>query len=113
MAYTLCNDLYSDLHKEAFGFRPRDTAWMVWAESSDDEKQALWDRLVEAAKERAALEAQEEAYQIATWTHTFAIAADCGIPREVFLDAMHAVYNTFGDDDFLCWHIGVPYGFFK
>jgi hypothetical protein len=113
MAYTFDENTFSDLHKEAFGFRPRGTAWSAWAEASDDEKQELWDRLVTIAADNAAYEEQEEARMVAEWTHTFAVAADCGIPREVFLAAMHEVYNSFGDDEFLCWHIGVPYGFFK
>ena len=45
--YTYSDDIISDLHKDARGFRPG-VAWMhAWATSTDEEKQGIWDSLCE------------------------------------------------------------------
>jgi hypothetical protein len=46
--YTFSEELLSDLHKDARGFRPRsEWFWHDWNTSDDDGKQAIWDNLVE------------------------------------------------------------------
>ena len=46
--YTFSEELLSDLHKDARGFRPRsEWFWNNWNTSNDDGKQAIWDNLVE------------------------------------------------------------------
>jgi hypothetical protein len=42
--YTFDMTIWSDLHKDAYGFRPRDGARI--AALTDDEKQAEWDRMI-------------------------------------------------------------------
>ena len=55
MEYTFCNDTFSDFFKEVNGFRPRghhfDTA-------SDDEKQKIWDDLIDDHDQKMADERQ-------------------------------------------------------
>ena len=43
MKYTFDNATFSDLHKEAFGFRPDSGDQQIWDCSSDDDKQEWWD----------------------------------------------------------------------
>ena len=43
MSYTFDTNLYSDLYKDVYGFRPRNTGWN---EMSDDEKQTEWNYLI-------------------------------------------------------------------
>lgn len=59
--YTFDPQTVSDLHKEAFGFRPSSAFYDEWRESTDDQKQATWDWLLEAAARRAEDEAADEA----------------------------------------------------
>tara|TARA_B100000925_G_scaffold262633_1_gene220054 strand:+ start:348 stop:743 length:396 start_codon:yes stop_codon:yes gene_type:complete len=42
--YTFEDNLFSDLHKEVYGFRPR---YHRYYEASDNEKQNIWDDLVD------------------------------------------------------------------
>ena len=42
--YTFDDNIFSDLHKEVYGFRPR---YHRYYESSNDEKQKIWDDLVD------------------------------------------------------------------
>jgi len=47
MAYTFSNEIISDLHKDARGYRPSQGFYEMWNESSDDTKQEVWDMLIE------------------------------------------------------------------
>ena len=40
--------IVSDLHKDAYGFRPSQYWWQEWKASDEDGKQAIWDYLCEA-----------------------------------------------------------------
>jgi len=42
--YTFSTELFSDLHKDVYGFRPRGH-WFYDANTTDDERQAEWDYL--------------------------------------------------------------------
>jgi hypothetical protein len=58
MTYTFDENIVSDLHKEAYGFRPREGWWNMWAAFNADQKQATWDSLI--ADLDAAIEQQEQ-----------------------------------------------------
>lgn len=66
--YTFDENIVSDLHKDARGFRPSQLWWEGWIFSTDDRKQVIWDSLLvelegtmteDARREAAALEAFE------------------------------------------------------
>jgi hypothetical protein len=50
MKYTFDNATFSDLHKEAFGFRPDSGDQQIWDCSSDDDKQEWWDDMCNEIK---------------------------------------------------------------
>ena len=47
MNYTFNETEISDLHKDAYGFRPSHSFWLEWQASSMDEKQAIWDSMIQ------------------------------------------------------------------
>jgi hypothetical protein len=61
MSYTYEDNIISDLHKDAYGFRPTQRFFDDWAEYTPAEKQECWDMLCEemdrSMKEQAAAEA--------------------------------------------------------
>jgi len=57
--YDFCDDSFSDLHKDVYGFRPRGIIMENWNMMSDDQKQVRWDELCEE------LEVNENADRIA------------------------------------------------
>ena len=57
--YDFCDDTFSDLHKDVYGFRPRGIIMENWNMMPDEQKQARWDELCEE------LEANEKADRIA------------------------------------------------
>ena len=68
MAYTFDENIVSDLHKDARGYRPRDCWWSDWNNSSDDERQVILDELCveveqEIERERSMHESAELVFQ--------------------------------------------------
>jgi LPS O-antigen subunit length determinant protein (WzzB/FepE family) len=45
--YTFDENTISDLHKDARGSRPGEYWWNQWNASTDEEKQSIWDSLIE------------------------------------------------------------------
>ena len=45
--YTFDGSIVSDLHKDAYGFRPMSIFWDQWNAGSDADKQHIWDHLLE------------------------------------------------------------------
>ena len=44
--YTYSEELLSDLHKDARGYRPREGFWSIWDAASEDKRQEIWDGLL-------------------------------------------------------------------
>jgi len=49
--YTFDENIVSDLHKDARGFRPAPHFWEQWVLSTDQRKQRIWDDLINEMKE--------------------------------------------------------------
>ena len=45
--YTFCENTISDLHKDAWGYRPSQGFWVRWEASNDDAKQKIWNDLID------------------------------------------------------------------
>lgn len=73
MSFTFDEDILSDLHKDARGFRPRMDFWGHWRASSSEEKQAIWDGLVVELEQSIA---EENAAKAKAWADLEARVAD-------------------------------------
>jgi len=75
--YTYSDDIISDLHKDARGFRPSEYFWEEWTQSPEDSKQFIWDKLCKEleenmkhekiAEEKAVAEFKERIEQAQVW----------------------------------------------
>lgn len=97
--------LYCEMHKDVYGVKAR---WYK-AESVEHARADL-ERLgqaldLEMAREK---EAQQEAIKAFE-----ELAASYGGDVETAKRWQHDAYNTQGDDEFLEYHLGLPYGYFK
>jgi hypothetical protein len=61
MAYTFDENIVSDLHKDAYGFRPTSGWWDCWHYQDNDGKQAAWNTLLDDLERSIARERREEA----------------------------------------------------
>jgi len=60
--YTFDDNIVSDLHKDARGFRPSEYFWEEWTQSPDNTKQQIWDSLcIEMEQSMAEQKAAEAA----------------------------------------------------
>jgi len=63
--YTYSEELYSDFHKEAYGFRPGESTMTTWNSMTPDEKQQEWDNLTRISEENMAESAARKVEAVA------------------------------------------------
>jgi len=112
--YDFDADTLSDLHKDAYGFRPRsEEFWAAWDSADDDGKQRIWDQLVDAVGDSIREEQRYHNMAIAEfegWVkQTMKIVVDS--TREDCIRMMHDAHETRGDVEYLEHCLGVPYGY--
>ena len=61
MTYTFDENIVSDLHKDAYGFRPSQGWWSMWAAFNPDQKQTMWDSLIDAMDAAIEMEKEQQA----------------------------------------------------
>lgn len=112
--YTYDADILSDLHKDAYGFRPRsEEFWAAWDSADNDGKQRIWDNLLDALNDAIIVEkdAQEEAIADLEHRIRFMMNTVAGCDRADAIRYLHDAYQTHGDVEYLEFNLGVPYGY--
>jgi len=101
---------YSDFHKEAFGFRPRwDYSAMTLADFDRE-----FEYLAQECKRNAELRAEAEAAAAVRLEQRILSLLECGAKsRAMALRWLDEAEGTNGDVDFLCFLLGVDYGYIK
>lgn len=112
--YTFDSDIVSDLHKDAYGFRPSQGWYEAWDKSSDDEKQQTWDDLL-VALDRAI--AEEKASQLdgimrfeALVTKNIELGAK---DRKTALRWIMDASEANGDWEYFCYLNFLPYHYMR
>lgn len=112
--YTFDEDVVSDFHKDAYGFRPSQDWWIYWSSMSDAEKQAEWDSLGLAMDIRSRQAEIDEAWAINKFEKLVATTIEAGAKtREDALRWIMDASGCDGDWEYLCYHNGLPYHYFK
>lgn len=113
--YTFDDNTVSDLHKDAYGSRPGEYFWAEWNNSSDDDKQHIWDKIIDnfnrsinedAAREEAGELAFVKMLDLAaaTGAQDFVQGIKWVIQAEQF-DDVDLQYGA----DYFCYHFGMNY----
>jgi hypothetical protein len=114
MDYTFDNDTVSDLHKDAYGFRPSELFWEEWIGATDAERQAIWDSLERALEVSMEIERETEQRAIERFEALVRVNIDAGAEdRETALRWIMDNTKCNGDWEFLCWEYGLPYRYFE
>lgn len=112
--YTFDEDLISDLHKDAYGFRPSQSFWSFFAAANADQKQMIWDSLCYTADAAALSERQEREFRENDFQVRVASMMHAGCPDfETAIRWLHDAHDTNGDDDYLEYCLGVGYGYIR
>ena len=111
--YTFDENIVSDLYKDAYGHRPGEYFWADWDACSDDAKQHLWDRLIDAVGESIREEQRYHEmaiHELESWIiSTKKIVFES--TREDCIRMLHDAHETRGDVEYLEHCLGVPYGY--
>jgi len=102
---------YWDMHKDAYGVRPRGIDTTSWTLADFDAEFKLLgdlitrDDLIRKERQALAIEAFEARVQV-----LLGMGAD---DRAQALSWIHEAEETSGDDDYLCYTLGLPYQYFQ
>lgn len=104
------HSIFWDMYKDAYGFRPRGIDTAAWDEATfESEFNYLQDLIAKNEQERRI--AEHEA------AHAFEMRIQsilaCGAKdREMALRWIHEAEGSNGDDEYLCYLVGLPYRYF-
>ena len=102
---------YWDMYKDAYGVRPRGIDTSSWTES-DFEREFFQLSVTIAEEDRVRKEAEEKAahdFEMRILSLQMTGATD----REMALRWVHEAEGSDGDDEYLCFLVGLPYGYFR
>ena len=114
--YTFSDDLVSDFHKDAYGFRPNEAFFSWWQSATNDEKQAEWDSLFDAMERREAMQREDERVAIVAFEKRVGTIMLCGAgTRQRAIEWMQEAEGimTIGDVEFFEYLMGIPYGYIR
>jgi hypothetical protein len=113
--YTFDETIVSDLHKDAYGYRPDAYFWEEWTQCGDDTRQAMWDNLLVELEQTRDREAQEQIAAINAFELEIANALDVGASSRE--DAVRWIVQGLELSDidmmyggsYICFLKGLPY----
>jgi hypothetical protein len=102
---------YWDMYKDAHGFRPRHVDTFHWTEADFE---AEFKILGEVIEREAVIRKESELKAEVDFEMRVQSIISCGAKdRAMALRWIHEAEGTGGDDEFLCWTVGLPYGYFR
>jgi hypothetical protein len=102
---------YWDMHKDAYGVRPRGIDTSTWTEA---DFLAEFKQLGEAIEREAAMrKAAEFKAEVDFEMRIQSLLGMGAQDRAMALRWIHEAEGTEGDDEYLCWTLGLPYGYFR
>lgn len=115
MAYTFDNNIVSDLHKDARGFRPSEYFWEEWDQCGDDNRQAMWDNLINEFNATVAAERDSQAAALENFRVQIKAQRKLGAEteRQAIKWIFHAEkmdrYDLQYGADYVAYHFGMSY----
>lgn len=102
---------YSDMHKDAFGFRPRGIDTSNWTLEKFEEEFEDLGKIIDRA-EQARKEHERNA--VVAFEQRIIDLIEVGAKdRATAMKWIHQSVDTDGDDEYLAWILGLPYQYFK
>jgi hypothetical protein len=115
MSYTFDENIVSDLHKDARGYRPSHHWMELWNYADNDQKQVMWDALCKELSAKLDRERQAEARAALALTERLEKMYELGAKSEV--QALQWIMEAEEFDSFdlqygpsyFCYHFGLDY----
>jgi len=100
--------IYWDMYKDAHGFRPRHVDTTHWTEAEFNAEFEMLERIIiRENQERKVAEAKA----VVAFENRVLNLLHTGTNRERVIAWIHDAEGTNGDADFLCYTLGLPYGY--
>ena len=113
--YTFDEQIVSDLHKDARGYRPDEYFWEEWTQCGDDTRQSMWDNLLEelAAETARQLDAYARAeiafHQRVQGTMVAGAQDELTAIRWILEAEQLSKFDLAYGSDYVAFHFGLPY----
>ena len=100
-----------DMYKDAYGVRPRGIDTSSWTEADFEAEFVSLSKVIE--QESKAREAAEEVATIDFEMRVQSLLVSGAKDYEMAIRWIHEAEGTDGDDEYLCYTVGLPYGYFR
>ena len=105
------HSIFWDMYKDAHGIRPRGIDTSAWTEAQFTEEFEYLDRVIRDNEAQRRLAEHEACHALEMRIQSLLA---CGAKdREMAIRWLHDAEGTLGDDEFLCYSLGLPYRYFK
>jgi hypothetical protein len=102
---------YWDMYKDAYGVRPRGIDTSAWTEADFEAEFVSLSKVIE--QEEIARKASEEKAEHDFEMRVLGLLQTGAKDRAMALRWIHEAEGSNGDDEFLCYLVGLPYGYFR
>jgi hypothetical protein len=117
MKHSFSDELISDLHKDAKGFRPSESFYNNWINASNKEKQSIWNALIKEFNAKVEEENAQEELAIKSFNDKINKMIACG--AEDTKQAMRWIVDSLGlsntdklyGEQYICYKLGLPYSY--
>lgn len=100
-----------DMYKDAYGIRPRGIDTSSWTVEQFEEEFESLQKAINANYEQ---EKEQQANAMVTFEARIAeVIASGARNRDTAMRWIHEAEGSQGDDEYLCFLVGLPYGYFK
>jgi hypothetical protein len=112
--FTFDKDLFSDLHKDAYGFRPRNHSFYILCETDPEEAQVIWDMTLKDLEEECKRIEQREKEAIEEFNQWIQELISLGAgDRETAIRWIISTYDGYDTPGYICYDLGLPYSYEK
>ena len=117
MSYTFDDNLVSDLYKDAKGFRPSEVFYNIWNNSSKDEKQAMWETLLDDLDDKFAEDKFQEDVAIKSFENQVRVMLESGATDRTqairwIVDSLELTdTDKLYEGEYVCYKLGLPYSY--
>jgi hypothetical protein len=115
--YTYDEKTVSDLHKDAYGFRPGLEFWEDWDLASDEKKQGMWDVMVATMEDSIRAEAVAENLTMKRFESTILGIMGATLCTREHAVAMHLETQEMSSSElqyggeYVCFKLGLPFSY--
>jgi hypothetical protein len=104
--------LLSDLHKDAYGFRPSPDTWTAWKQMSTEELNADIDYMIELLEQNSKEEERQEFLAVTAFeAYVKQTMSICNVNRATAIQYDMDAHDVMGDVGYYEYHWGLPYGY--